>query len=273
MTDRSEGAARLAPASWASPAVAGLTVLLLALLTNIFERKEEARQPFVRLVEVTEDDTDPQGVGPELAARSTTATSGPRCRPRPSTAAAGRGSDALPGRAEDRARPVAQAHVRGLRVLDRLPRPARPRLHARRPGADAARDQAAAAGRVPALPRLDHAALPRRSAKGDVMKGFEAISGDAVRRGARHEGRHGPAARSQHPVSCVDCHDPKTMELRVTRPGFIARHQAALDDGRAQARGRASPTTRTATRRGRRCARSSAASATSSTTAGPKQGR
>jgi nitrite reductase (cytochrome c-552) len=25
-----------------------------------------------------------------------------------------------------------------------------------------------------------------------------------------------------HPVSCVDCHDPKTMELRVTRPGFLA---------------------------------------------------
>ena len=24
-----------------------------------------------------------------------------------------------------------------------------------------------------------------------------------------------------HPVSCVDCHDPKTMRLRVTRPGFI----------------------------------------------------
>lgn len=24
-----------------------------------------------------------------------------------------------------------------------------------------------------------------------------------------------------HPVSCVDCHDSKTMKLRVTRPGFI----------------------------------------------------
>ncbi len=26
----------------------------------------------------------------------------------------------------------------------------------------------------------------------------------------------------QHPVSCVDCHEPKTMGVRVTRPGFIA---------------------------------------------------
>jgi len=29
-----------------------------------------------------------------------------------------------------------------------------------------------------------------------------------------------------HPVSCVDCHDPKTMALRVTRPGFILGVQA-----------------------------------------------
>ena len=49
--------------------VAGLTVLLLALLTNIFERKQEARQPFVRVVEVTEDDDRPEGVGQELARR------------------------------------------------------------------------------------------------------------------------------------------------------------------------------------------------------------
>ena len=24
-----------------------------------------------------------------------------------------------------------------------------------------------------------------------------------------------------HPVGCIDCHDPKTMQVRVTRPGFI----------------------------------------------------
>src|SRR5205823_13505162 len=41
-------------------AIAGVTVLLLVLLTNIFERKQEARQPFVRLVEVTESTMDPK---------------------------------------------------------------------------------------------------------------------------------------------------------------------------------------------------------------------
>jgi nitrite reductase (cytochrome c-552) len=25
----------------------------------------------------------------------------------------------------------------------------------------------------------------------------------------------------KHPVACIDCHDPRTLELRVTRPGFI----------------------------------------------------
>jgi nitrite reductase (cytochrome c-552) len=27
--------------------------------------------------------------------------------------------------------------------------------------------------------------------------------------------------RVSHPVACIDCHDPDTMQLRVTRPGFI----------------------------------------------------
>ena len=30
-----------------------------------------------------------------------------------------------------------------------------------------------------------------------------------------------------HPVSCVDCHDPQSMELRVTRPGLHRRHPEA----------------------------------------------
>jgi len=30
-----------------------------------------------------------------------------------------------------------------------------------------------------------------------------------------------PHLGAAHPVSCIDCHDPKTMQIRVTRPGFI----------------------------------------------------
>ena len=30
-----------------------------------------------------------------------------------------------------------------------------------------------------------------------------------------------PHVGEAHPVSCIDCHEPKTMQVRVTRPGFI----------------------------------------------------
>ncbi|MCL4202784.1 MAG: ammonia-forming cytochrome c nitrite reductase subunit c552 [Pirellulaceae bacterium] len=30
-----------------------------------------------------------------------------------------------------------------------------------------------------------------------------------------------PHVGDAHPVSCVDCHDPKTMQIRITRPGFM----------------------------------------------------
>ena len=33
----------------------------------------------------------------------------------------------------------------------------------------------------------------------------------------------------EHPVSCIDCHDPQSMRLRVTRPGFINGIQALAE--------------------------------------------
>lgn len=35
------------------------------------------------------------------------------------------------------------------------------------------------------------------------------------------DGAHAPPTGEAHPVSCVDCHDPNTMAVRVTRPGFL----------------------------------------------------
>ena len=43
----------------AAIACAGVAFVAAALLTNIFERKQEARNPYVRLVEVNEETTDP----------------------------------------------------------------------------------------------------------------------------------------------------------------------------------------------------------------------
>jgi nitrite reductase (cytochrome c-552) len=48
----------------------------------------------------------------------------------------------------------------------------------------------------------------------------EPVAGPSTRQALAHQvGR-------AHPVSCVDCHDPKMMSLRVTRPGFVTGIQA-----------------------------------------------
>jgi nitrite reductase (cytochrome c-552) len=35
------------------------------------------------------------------------------------------------------------------------------------------------------------------------------------------DGHPALAGGEAHPVSCIDCHDPATMEVRITRPGFV----------------------------------------------------
>src|SRR5262249_46828109 len=57
--------------------------------------------------------------------------------------------------------------------------------------------------------------------KGDVQKGFELISGMPYAEARAMKDDKGEVL-IQHPVACLDCHDPKTMAPRVTRPGFIA---------------------------------------------------
>lgn len=45
-----------------------------------------------------------------------------------------------------------------------------------------------------------------------LMKGFEAVCAMPYDEATE---------LVDHPVSCMDCHDPKTMALRITRPGFM----------------------------------------------------
>lgn len=52
----------------------------------------------------------------------------------------------------------------------------------------------------------------KRLGQGDLVKGFE-IMNQMPYAEARKE--------VSHPVTCIDCHEPETMRLRVTRPGFI----------------------------------------------------
>ena len=50
---------------------------------------------------------------------------------------------------------------------------------------------------------------------GDIMAGFEKVCKMPLKDAWIY---------AQHPIACIDCHDPKTMELRVTRPGFLKSH-------------------------------------------------
>lgn len=51
-----------------------------------------------------------------------------------------------------------------------------------------------------------------RAGGGDLARGFEVLSRMPYPEAREHVNR---------PLACIDCHVPNTMELRVTRPGFI----------------------------------------------------
>ena len=200
--------------------VAGLTVLLLALLTNIFERKQEARQPFVRLVEVTEDTMDPKVWGQNWPAQydGYLKTSLPTA-----TKYGGRGlgaSDAGPAEQKlDRDQWLRRIFAGYAFAID---------YRDRRGHAYALFDQEqtrrVTEKKQPGACLQCHAAnlaLYRFVGKGNVTAGFEQVSGMPYAEARNMKDDKGQLL-IQHPLACVDCHEAKTMALRVTRPGFIA---------------------------------------------------
>ena len=199
--------------------VAGLTVLLLALLGNIFERKQEARQPFVRVVEITEDTLDPKIWGQNWPYEydSYLKTALPT-----TTKYGGRGlgaSDAGPAAQKLDREPWLKRIFAGYAFsID---------YRDRRGHAFALFDQEqtrrVTERQQPGACIQCHAsnlALYRFAGQGDVMKGFEIVSGMPYQAARDMKDDKGQPL-VQHSIACADCHDPKTMGLRVTRPGFI----------------------------------------------------
>jgi len=189
-------------------ATAGVT----ALLVNIFERKSEGRNPYVRLVEVTDDTTDPAKWAPNwpkqydsyLLTAQTTAT----------RFGGHGGSEALPEQKIKRD-PWLERMFRGYAFsID---------YRDRRGHAFMLSDQEATKRLT--KPQTGsclhcHASvmpLYRELGKGDAAKGL------AETYKYSYQDLHKKLSDSghAHPVTCADCHDSKTMQLRVTRPGFI----------------------------------------------------
>jgi nitrite reductase (cytochrome c-552) len=196
------------------------TALLLALLANVFERKQEARDPWVRVTEVTEETDDPAVWGRNWPAQydSYLRTSLPTA-----TRFGGRGlgaSDAGPPEQkldkEPWLRRIFAGYAFALDYRDRrghffsLLDQEQTRRVTERPQPGACLQCHASV-----LP------LYRFAGDGDVQKGFERVNPMPYAEARGLAGADG-APLVEHPVACLDCHDPATLALRVTRPAFLA---------------------------------------------------
>ena len=194
-------------------AAAGLT----ALLTNIFERKAEQRAPYVRLVEVGENDTDPAKWGKNWPAQY---DSYRRTALLTKTRFGGhQGSEALP--AEKIARdPWLKRMFAGYAfAIDYRDR----RGHAFMLF-DQEHTERLSKPQSGSCLHCHASIMPlyRELGGGDAMKGFA----ETFKLSYQDVSQKLHASGHAHPVACVDCHDPSNMGLRVTRPGFLIGIQA-----------------------------------------------
>ena len=206
---------------------AGVAFGVTALLTNIFQRKQEAKNPHLRLVEVTDETTDSAPWGMNWARQY----DGYRRTADVSRTQYG-GSEAMPDERIDRDPWLKRLFAGYAFAID---------YRDRRGHAHMLTDQEQTK-RVTTRPQPGnclhcHASvIPtyRRLGAGDVLKGFAllgtmpyaAAHAEVVKTGSSNPVAGGTEIKFQHvdgahPVGCVDCHDAKLMQLRVTRPGFL----------------------------------------------------
>jgi nitrite reductase (cytochrome c-552) len=221
------GRRRLIVAAVALGMSAGVAFGAIALLTNIFQRKQEAKSPYLRLVDVTEETTDSAPWGMNWPRQY----DGYRRTADVSRTQYG-GSEALPEEKIERDPWLKRLFAGYAFAIDYRDR----RGHAHML-ADQERTKRVTERPQPGNCLHCHASvIPtyRRLGGGDVGKGFALLgtmpyaaayaevaktgSANPVAGGTEPKLAHVPGA---HPVGCVDCHDPKRMELRVTRPGFL----------------------------------------------------
>jgi len=194
---------------------AGLTVGIMFLLQNISQRKTEAQRVVFEIVKLTEDTIDPREWGknfPRQYDGYTRTVDIERTRyggsenvqhldERPVWRTIFAGYAFAIDYREERGHAYMLADQRETERVKQKPQPGAC-LHCHASVTKAYREQGVAAG-IPA----DEA--HRQQA---IMKGFEIVCampyGDATK-------------LVEHPVACIDCHAPDTMQLRVTRPGFL----------------------------------------------------
>lgn len=189
----------------------------LALLMNIMEHKQEAKNPFFRVVELTDDTEDPAVWGKNFpiqydAYKKTV----DQVRTRYG------GSEAM-------AKTPSQADPRSIVAQSKIEED--PRLKKMWEGYAFAIDFREERGHAymledqtftgrqtkpqPGACLNCHASMYvpfKKAGDGDIVKGFERINTLSYA-----EAR----TNVNHPVTCIDCHDSQTMALRITRPAFM----------------------------------------------------
>ena len=194
------------------------TIVGVALLMNIFERKQEARNPFYRVVELTDDTEDPAVWGKNFPLQYDdykrtvdqvrTRFGGSEAEPRTPTKADPRSIVSQSKIEED---PRLKAMWAGYAFAKDF-REERGHAYMLDDQIFTERQQVA---KQPGTCLQCHASLYvpyRKAGNGDLIKGFEKMNQMPY-----FEARK----LVSHPVACIDCHDSSTMQLRVTRPGFI----------------------------------------------------
>ena len=196
-----------------------VTLALAALLTNIFERQQEARNPFYRVVELTDSTIDPAIWGKNFPQqyddyRKTvdmihTRYGGSEATPRTPTVTDPRPVVAQSRLAED---PRLMRMWAGY-AFARDFREERGHAYMLDDQIFTERQQAT---KQPGACLHCHASMYvayRRAGDGNLIKGFEKLNPMPYFEAKKLAG--------DHPVACIDCHDAGTMALRVTRPGFL----------------------------------------------------
>ncbi len=197
-------------------AVAAIAVT--ALLVNIFQRKEEARNPFVRVVEVSDKIDDPATWGKNFPAEFDLYKLTTEMKP---TKFGGSEAVAHTPTADDPRTVVARSKIEeDPRLKTMWAGYAFSADYRERRGHAYMLEDQTYTGRQkfakqPGTCLNCHASMYTiymQQGDGDITKGFEKVN-------------HMPYAEARklakHPVACIDCHEPNTMQLRITRPAFI----------------------------------------------------
>lgn len=208
-------------ARWVYPALTAVVALAAAgggaLIANISEKKVEQRHAFVRVVDVTDNDTDPKKWGQNWPAQY---DSYQRTAQKTATKYGGHaGSEALPEQKIERDPWLKRMFLGYAFSIDYRDR----RGHAYML-ADQEETERIKKPQSGSCLHCHASVMPlyKELGNGDAMAGFEKTYQFTYQELNKqlHDSGHA------HPVSCPDCHDPETMSLRITRPGFIKGIQA-----------------------------------------------